>query len=67
MVRSVASSLGSETITLAPISLDLVTPSLLTESERHWLNKYHARVRQTLTPFLPKDVADWLANETRSI
>ena len=56
-----------ETITLAPISLDLVTPSLLTESERHWLNKYHARVRQTLTPFLPKDVADWLANETRSI
>ena len=56
-----------ETVTLAPISLDLVTPSLLTECERHWLNKYHARVRQTLTPFLPKDVADWLANETRSI
>ncbi len=56
-----------ETITLAPISLDLVVASLLTEAERHWLNKYHARVRQTLTPLLPKDVADWLATATRSI
>lgn len=56
-----------ETITLAPINLDLVVPSLLTEVERHWLNKYHARVRQTLTPLLPKDVADWLSELTRSI
>ncbi len=56
-----------ETITLAPISLDLVVSSLLTEAERHWLNKYHARVRQTLSPLLPGAVADWLAKETRSI
>lgn len=56
-----------ETITLAPICLDLVVPTLLTESERHWLNKYHARVRQTLKPHLPDDVASWLAHETRSI
>ncbi|OFX00432.1 MAG: X-Pro aminopeptidase [Alphaproteobacteria bacterium RIFCSPHIGHO2_12_FULL_63_12] len=56
-----------ETITLAPINLDLVASSLLTESERHWLNKYHARVRQTLTPLTPKDVADWLVHQTRSI
>ncbi|MEE2693082.1 MAG: aminopeptidase P family protein [Pseudomonadota bacterium] len=59
--------MGFETITLAPIELDLVVPALLTESERHWLNKYHARVRQTLTPLLPKDVAEWLAAKTRSI
>ncbi len=56
-----------ETITLAPISLDLVVPSMLTESERHWLNKYHARVRQTLTPLVPADVAGWLATQTRSL
>lgn len=56
-----------ETITLAPISLELVVASLLTEAERHWLNKYHAQVRQTLTPLLPKDAADWLAAATRSI
>jgi Xaa-Pro aminopeptidase len=56
-----------ETITLAPISLDLVVPALLTEAERDWLNKYHARVRQTLTPLIPKEVADWLKHETRAI
>ena len=56
-----------ETITLAPISLDLVVASMLSETERHWLNKYHARVRQTLTPLLPAEVAAWLAHETRSI
>ena len=59
--------MGFETITLAPISLDLVIPAMLSEAERHWLNKYHARVRQTLTPLLPADVADWLKHETRSI
>ncbi|MEK7265429.1 MAG: aminopeptidase P family protein [Pseudomonadota bacterium] len=56
-----------ETITLAPINLDLVASALLTEAERHWLNKYHARVRQTLTPLVTKDVADWLVHQTRSI
>jgi Xaa-Pro aminopeptidase len=56
-----------ETITLAPINLDLVVGSMLTETERHWLNKYHARVRQTLTPLVPADVASWLAEATRSL
>ncbi len=56
-----------ETITLAPISLDLVVSSMLSETERRWLNKYHARVRQTLTPLLPPEVARWLAHETRSL
>ena len=56
-----------ETITLAPICLDLVVPSLLSEAERDWLNKYHARVRQTLTPHLPADVAAWRKEATRAI
>ena len=59
--------MGFETITLAPISLDLIKPALLSESERHWLNKYHARVRQTLNHLLPDDVKHWLTHETRSI
>ena len=59
--------MGFETITLAPISLDLVIPAMLSEAERHWLNQYHARVRQTLTPLVPGDVAAWLKNETRAI
>ena len=42
--------MGFETITLAPIDLELVEPALLTEDERDWLNTYHARVRETLSP-----------------
>ncbi len=56
-----------ETITLAPISLDLVVPAMLTQTERGWLNAYHTRVRQTLAPLIPADVAAWLAHETRSL
>jgi Xaa-Pro aminopeptidase len=56
-----------ETITLAPIALDLVVGAMLSETERWWLNKYHARVRQTLAPLLPPDVADWFAQQTRAI
>lgn len=56
-----------ETITLAPINLNLVNAELLTESERQWLNDYHARVRETLTPLVPDDVRNWLANATRAI
>ena len=41
-----------ETITLAPIDLNLVEPKLLTDDERAWLNAYHARVRETLTPLV---------------
>ena len=41
-----------ETITLAPIDVDLVEPKLLTAEERDWLNAYHARVRETLTPLV---------------
>lgn len=56
-----------ETITLAPINLDLVDVSLLTDSERNWLNAYHERVRETLTGLLPADLKSWLENATRSV
>ena len=41
-----------ETITLAPIDLNLVEPSLLTAEESDWLNAYHARVREMLSPLV---------------
>lgn len=59
--------MGFETITLAPIHLDLVDVSLLTELERDWLNAYHARVRETLGPRLPANIKGWFDNATRPI
>lgn len=61
------SMMGFETITLAPIDLNLVDRSLLTDAERQWLNAYHARVRKTLSPLAPKEVAHWLEKATRAI
>ncbi|WP_411817433.1 aminopeptidase P family protein [Hyphococcus sp. DH-69] len=56
-----------ETITLAPINLDLVKVDLLTEEERTWLNQYHKRVRETLAPLISTEIKDWFEKATRSI
>ncbi|MEO1243699.1 MAG: aminopeptidase P family protein [Pseudomonadota bacterium] len=56
-----------ETITLAPINLDLVKVGLLTSEERDWLNAYHARVRSTLGSQIPGDIKDWFEKATRAI
>jgi Xaa-Pro aminopeptidase len=56
-----------ETITLAPIDLNLVEPGLLTDGERLWLNAYHARVFETLRPLLDEETGAWLERATRAI
>ena len=56
-----------ETITLAPIDLNLVEPGLLTDGERLWLNAYHARVFETLRPLLDEETGVWLERATRAI
>ncbi|MCE9650845.1 MAG: aminopeptidase P family protein [Parvibaculum sp.] len=59
--------LGFETLTLAPIDLNCVEKSLLTVEEIEWLNAYHARVREALTPNLDAETATWLKDATRTI
>ncbi len=56
-----------ETLTLAPIDLDLVERALLSAEEVAWLNAYHARVRETLTPLVDAETAKFLASATRQI
>ena len=56
-----------ETITVAPIDLDLVVTELLTSEERQWLNDYHAMVRERVGPHLPDDIKDWFDQATRPI
>ncbi len=56
--------LSFETITLAPIDRRLIDPALLTDSERGWLNAYHARVRDTLAPKLDGEDRAWLEAAT---
>jgi Xaa-Pro aminopeptidase len=56
-----------ETITLAPIDVDLVEPKLLSVEERDWLNAYHVRVREALTPLVDEETKAWLVNATRAV
>jgi Xaa-Pro aminopeptidase len=56
-----------ETITLAPIDVELVEPKLLTAEERDWFNGYHARVRETLSPQVDTETRAWLEHATRAV
>jgi Xaa-Pro aminopeptidase len=59
--------LGFETLTLAPIDRNLIDHSLLEDEEVAWLDAYHARVRETLSPIVDQDTAHWLAEVTRPL
>lgn len=56
-----------ETITLAPIDLSLVDTAILNADEKAWLNNYHARVRETLSPLLDEAVRAWLEGVTATV
>ncbi|MGN7158711.1 aminopeptidase P family protein [Sphingomonas sp. SAFR-052] len=53
--------LGFETLTFVPIERTLIVPALLTETERAWVDAYHARVAELLTPLLDMETAAWIA------
>lgn len=59
--------LGFETLTLAPIDLALVEPTLMESGEIAWLDAYHARVREALSEGLDEATRDWLAVATRPL
>ena len=56
-----------ETLTLAPIDLNCVDVSLLTEADKAWLNAYHARVREVVSPQVDDATRTWLQEATRTI
>jgi Xaa-Pro aminopeptidase len=56
-----------ETLTLAPIDVNLIDAALLTPSETKWLNAYHARVREVLAPLLDGEINAWLKSVTPAL
>lgn len=60
--------LAFETLTLCPIDTRMIDASIMTPQEKQWLNSYHERVKQTLTPLLEnKPDRDWLAKACAAI
>ncbi|TCD15227.1 aminopeptidase P family protein [Oricola cellulosilytica] len=56
---------GFETLTLCPIDRRLIDPGLLTAAEIGWLDAYHARVREEVSPLVDDpDVRAWLEKMT---
>src|SRR5499427_1498900 len=56
-----------ETLTLAPIDRRLIVAEMLTLEETGWLDAYHARVLETLSPLLDSETRLWLAAATRPL
>ena len=59
--------LAFETLTLAPIDLRLVEPTLLSPAEVAWLDAYHARVRAAHAGQLDPETDAWLQQATRPL
>ena len=55
---------GFETLTLCPIDRRLIDPALLDPEERRWIDAYHERVRNALSPHLTGAPAAWLKRAT---
>ncbi|MCM1336085.1 MAG: aminopeptidase P family protein [Candidatus Amulumruptor caecigallinarius] len=56
-----------ETLTLFPFDRTLFDTRIMTPQEIAWVNDYHQRVRDELTPLLDAEGADWLALATRPL
>jgi len=59
--------LGFEPLTLAPIDRHLIEPNLLSEAEVAWLDAYHGRVHETLSPLLDAEDRAWLSAATQPL
>ena len=59
--------LDFETLTLVPFDINLIDPEELNQEERQYLNQYHAKVCQTLLPYMGKEEAKWLLKITAPI
>ena len=56
-----------ETVTMVPFDLEAVLPDQMSAAERERLNRYHAKVYETISPYLEGEEKEWLKQATRAI
>jgi Xaa-Pro aminopeptidase len=56
-----------ETLTCCHIDTSAVLPDILGPEALQWLNEYNAMVYETLAPYLPEEVAQWLKVKTEEL
>lgn len=56
-----------EPLTMVPFDRDAIDDTLLSRQERDWLNEYHRKVYETISPYLTKDEKEWLQKATAAV
>ncbi len=56
-----------EPLSYVPIDIRGLDIEMLTEEEKAWLNSYHSKTYELLSPYLTKDESNWLKKYTKSI
>jgi Xaa-Pro aminopeptidase len=56
-----------ETLTLCPIDTRCIDRTLLRADEAEWLDRYHATVRERLSPLVSGDALAWLLERTQPL
>lgn len=56
-----------EFLTMAPIDLEALDKSIMTERDVRLLNDYHRKVYENISPYLTQEEAQWLKENTRAI
>lgn len=56
-----------DTVSLCYLDIDCMEISILTDSEKTWINNYHKLVFEKLSPNLEEDIKMWLKEKTREI
>ena len=56
-----------EALTLCPIDTAPIVREMMTDEEVQWLNSYHGRVRETLSPHLNESEQQWLNEATKEL
>ena len=57
----------NEPLTCVPYEREAIKKELLTDAQLRYVNEYHKWVRETLTPLLDDETAEWLAHETADL
>lgn len=59
--------LQMEPLTLCPIDTEPIIPDMMRPEETEWLNNYHKRVYDELSPLLEDEDREWLKEKTRPV
>lgn len=56
-----------DTLTWVPIDLEAIDTAYFTEKQKEYLNQYHQKVYEKISPFLSEEEKKWLQNATRKV